>query len=517
MEALSLQQLREKANSLPLTPGVYIMLDENDEVIYVGKAKKLKNRVTSYFTGEHLPKVAAMVEKVADFNFILVDTEFDALVLENSLIKRYMPHYNILLKDDKGYPLVRMDCAREYPVLSVVAKRADDGARYFGPYGGRNDTREIIRSVSRALGLPDCSRVFPRDIGKERPCLHYHTGDCEGWCLAGRDADDYRTRMEQATLVLEGRSAELIADLKEKMLEASDNLRFEYAAVLRDRIKAIESISNGENLLTADIAASGAPKISKASLKKTSGKDFRRVSENGMRSKSVELLGRMLGLEKTPSRIEAFDISNLGSTGIVAGMTVFVDGRPRKSDYRRFRIRDLSAPDDYASMRQAVQRRFVHALEGDEKFAVLPDMLLIDGGANHASAAENVLKELGLTIPVYGAVKDDRHRTRALVTPDGQEIGISGNQAVFSLIGRMQEETHRYAIEYQRKTRAENKSSELDKIPGIGPTRRALLLKHFKGLKAVREAGEDELRELLPENAAKAVWEHFHKETEACE
>ena len=512
MESLTLQQLREKANSLPLTPGVYIMLDENGEVIYVGKAKKLKNRVTSYFTGEHLPKVAAMVEKVADFNFILVDTEFDALMLENSLIKRYMPHYNILLKDDKGYPMVRLSSDELYPKFKVVSRRSDDNARYFGPYGGRGDTREIIREVSRALGLPDCSRCFPRDIGKERPCLHYHTGDCEGWCLEGRDSADYNTRIEQAALILDGRSSELIADLKEKMLEAADNLRFEYAAVLRNRIRAIESIANGENLLTADISVSGAPKISKASLKKTSGKDFRRVSESGMRARSIELLRRMLCLENAPSRIEAFDISNLGSTGIVAGMTVFVDGRPKKSEYRRFRIRGLSAPDDYASMRQAVERRFLHAVAGDDKFSELPDILLIDGGANHAAAAAQVLVDLGISLPVFGAVKDDRHRTRALVTPDGNEIGINGNQAVFSLIGRIQEETHRYAIEYQRSTRAENKVSELDRIPGIGPKRRNLLMKHFKSLKAIRQAGIDELRELLPENAANAVWEHFHKD-----
>lgn len=511
METLTLQQLREKANSLPLTPGVYIMLDDKSNVIYVGKAKKLKNRVSSYFTGEHLPKVSAMVEKVADFNFILVDTEFDALVLENSLIKRYMPHYNILLKDDKGYPLVRMDVSSPYPVMKVVARRADDGARYFGPYGGRSDTREIIRAVSRALGLPDCSRTFPRDVGKERPCLHYHTGDCEGWCLEGRDPVDYRNRMDQAAFILEGRSSELIAELKVKMLAASEELRFEYAAQLRDRIKAIESIANGENLLTADISASGAPIISRASLKKTSGKDFRRVSESGMRSRSVELLGKMLCLDRIPTRIEAFDISNLGSTGIVAGMTVFVDGRPRKSDYKRFRIKGLSAPDDYASMRQAVQRRFMHALEGDEKFAVLPDILLVDGGVNHASAACQVLKELDISIPVFGAVKDDRHRTRALVTPEGQEIGISGNQAVFSLIGRIQEETHRYAVEYQRSIRSGNWASELDKIPGIGPKRRTMLIKHYKSLKAIRAAGQDELRKLLPENTAKAVWEHFHE------
>ena len=233
-----LDTLSEKANNLPLLPGVYIMLDEHGEVIYVGKAKKLKNRVTSYFHGEHLPKVAAMVEKVRDFNVIVAGSEFEALVLENSLIKRHKPKYNILLKDDKGYPFVRVDVKSEYPRMSLINRSAKDGARYFGPFGGRGQTYGIIETISRALLLPTCAKKFPRDIGKERPCLNYQMGNCAGWCRGVPDAEEYRRRMAQAMLILEGKSAELTRELTEKMEQAAEELRFEQAAELRDRLRA---------------------------------------------------------------------------------------------------------------------------------------------------------------------------------------------------------------------------------------------------------------------------------------
>ena len=239
----NLPALRDKANRLPLLPGVYIMLDDKSEVIYVGKAKKLKNRVTSYFHGDHLPKVAAMVDKVRDFNVIVAGSEFEALVLENSLIKRHKPHYNILLKDDKGYPFIRVDVKSEYPVMSITSRSSKDGAHYYGPFGGRSQTREIIMTLTKALELPDCSRKFPRDIGKERPCLNYQMGNCAGWCLPKQSAEDYRRRMFQVQLILEGKSGELIEDLKQQMEQAAEELRFEYAAELRDRLKAIEMLS----------------------------------------------------------------------------------------------------------------------------------------------------------------------------------------------------------------------------------------------------------------------------------
>lgn len=244
-----LDTLREKANKLPLLPGVYIMLNEHGEVIYVGKAKKLKNRVSSYFHGEHLPKVAAMVEKVADFNVIVAGSEFEALVLENSLIKRHKPHYNILLKDDKGYPFVRVDIKSEYPSMEIVNKPLKDGALYFGPFGGRAQTRDIISTVSKALKLPDCSKRFPRDIGKTRPCLNYHMGSCAGWCLKDSSEDEYRRNMEQAILILDGKSEELLQSLKVQMEQAAEELRFERAAEIRDRLRAIEGLTNRQRVV----------------------------------------------------------------------------------------------------------------------------------------------------------------------------------------------------------------------------------------------------------------------------
>ena len=601
--------LADKANRLPLLPGVYIMLDEHGEVIYVGKAKKLKNRVTSYFHGDHLPKVAAMVDKVRDFNVIVAGSEFEALVLENSLIKRHKPHYNILLKDDKGYPFIRLDMKEEYPSMSIAARAGKDGARYFGPFGGRSQTRDIISTVSKALLLPDCSRKFPRDIGKERPCLNYHMGACAGWCLKDSDAEDYRRRMTQAALILDGKSNELIGDLKSQMEQAAAELRFERAAELRDRLRAIEGLANKQrviatafadtdavgfcrgakscftvlhfvdgNLVGKDIEMMDEPleedaealsglvrqyytahrggwpksillpvEIEDAAdleelLSQTSGRRIyietpkrgermrliesaalnareeiqRRTTLAQRRSKTLEWLQKALELENFPRRIEAFDISNLGATGIVAAMTVHVDGKPLKRDYRKFRMRDLEGPDDYASMYQAVSRRFKHYVENDEKFAELPDLLLIDGGDVHAGVAEQALSDLGLTVPVFGMVKDERHRTRALIRSDGREIGIKGNQAVFSLVGAIQEETHRFAIEYQRSLRNEGFASKLDAIPGVGAKRRADLIKSFKSVKAIREASLGQLELVVPKNTAKAVFDYFHKEEEPC-
>ncbi len=605
-----LDTLQEKANNLPLLPGVYIMLDERGEVIYVGKAKKLKNRVSSYFHGEHLPKVAAMVEKVADFNVIVAGSEFEALVLENSLIKRHKPHYNILLKDDKGYPFIRLDMRSEYPAMTLVSRAGKDGARYFGPYGGRSQTRDIISTISKALLLPDCSRKFPRDIGKERPCLNYHMGTCAGWCLADSSAEDYRARMQQALLILDGKSGELIESIRAQMEQAAEELRFERAAELRDRLRAIEGLANKQRVIAtafADTDAVGFCRGAKSCftvlhfvdgnlvgkdvemmeepleedaeaisglvrqyytahrggwpksillpcevedrqeletlLSETSGRRIyieipkrgdrlrliesaavnareeiqRRTTAAQRRSKTLEWLQKALELENFPVRIEAYDISNLGDTGIVSAMTVHVDGKPLKRDYRKFRMKDMDGQDDYASMYQTIYRRFKHAVEGDEKFLPLPDLLLIDGGEVHAATAVRALQDLGLSLPTFGMVKDDRHRTRALVTPDGREIGISGNQAVFSLVGNIQEETHRTAIGYQRQLRSESYASALDKIPGVGPQRRTDLLKAFKSVKAIRAASEEQLRLVVPRNTARAVYLYFHGEgEEAC-
>ncbi|MCD8018002.1 MAG: excinuclease ABC subunit UvrC [Oscillospiraceae bacterium] len=601
-----IEQLREKANALPLLPGVYIMKNSRGEVIYVGKAKRLKNRVTSYFRGEHLPKVQAMVDKVADFDVIVASSEFEALVLENSLIKRHQPHYNILLRDDKGYPFIRLDTAAEYPTFSVVNKTASDGAKYFGPFGSRGTTFEIIDAISKTLFLPTCGKKFPRDIGRERPCLNKHMGLCRGWCLPEAAAEDYRSRIAQAELILSGKADELKTELTEKMQRAAEELRFELAADYRDRLRAVERLGekqlvialnradtdavgffrgaktcfsvlhySGGSLADKDFSLMEEPiepdaealgallsrfygargtaaktilcpfepegarelerliseasghavaievpqrgdrrKFSEAAQVNAREESLRATTVAQRRSKTLEWLQRTLALPTLPNRIEAFDVSNTGSFGVVAAMTVFVGGRPLKRDYKRFKIRTVEGQDDYASMFEAVSRRYARCIEGAEGFEEVPDLLLIDGGDTHAAAAERALGELGLTLPVFGMVKDDRHRTRALINSAGAETAIVGNQAVFSFIGTIQEETHRFAIEYHRSLRSAAIGSALDAIPGIGEKRRSELLKHFKTIKAIKSASVQELAAVIPANAAKSVYDHFHQTDE---
>ncbi len=330
--------LSQKANSLPQTPGVYLMVDAEGTIIYVGKAKRLRNRVSSYFRGDHLPKVEAMVEKIDDFDTIFVSSELEALLLENALIKQYQPHYNILLKDDKGFPYIKVDTDSEYPDMKISAKQEDDGCLYFGPFGGRSLSADIIRTVKQALLLPDCSRVFPRDIGKARPCLNYDIGKCLGWCLEDSSAEEYRKLIDEAVLILKGRSRELISELTDRMQQASDELRFEEAAELRDRINSIKSLSVKQKVVP--LRPGEADEIESS------------VSSGIKYNKTLSMLRELLSLEKIPERIEAYDISNLGDTGIVAGMTVFKNGRPYKRDYRKFKIEDMPVRDDYASMEQ---------------------------------------------------------------------------------------------------------------------------------------------------------------------
>ena len=598
------EKLLEKANKLPLLPGVYIMLDAAGQVIYVGKAKKLKNRVTSYFRGSHLPKVEAMVQKVADFNVIVVNSEFESLILENSLIKQHQPHYNILLKDDKGYPFIRLDRKAPYPRFTITGSAKKDGAVYFGPFGGRSVTHDIIDAASKAVGLAACSKRFPRDIGRDRPCLNYHMGNCRGWCRGELTQEEYRLAVEQACLILDGKTSELIEELTAKMLEDSEQLRFEAAAEKRDRIKAIQSVSNKQKVIATAFSDTDAIGFSRGAKScfvvlhfndgSLTGKDFELVSEplesdceavsayirqyyalrgtmprnillrempedaealeqlltqlsghrvgieapqRGDRLRLVERaelnaseeilrattaqqrrrntllwLQRSLELPEYPERIEAFDVSNLGDTGIVAAMTVHRDGKPYKKDYRKFRIRELDIRDDYASMSQAVYRRFAHLKNGDGGFSEKPQLLLIDGGIAHAAAAEKALGDLGISVPVFGMVKDDRHRTRALVTSAGHEICINGNPAAFALIGNIQEETHHFAIEYQRSLRNESFGSELSAIQGVGSVRKNELLRRFKTLRAIKAASVDELCTAVPKNTAKAVYEYYHKD-----
>ena len=605
---MTFDQLKDKALSLPLAPGVYIMRDKTDKVIYVGKAKKLKNRVSQYFqdTGSHTPKTRLMVSHIDHFDVIVAASEFEALVLECSLIKRYMPKYNILLKDDKGYPYLRLNMKDPYPRITMVSKITDDGAGYFGPYGSRGVTNDLLETIRLTLKLPGCSKEFPRDIGKDRPCLNYHMNQCAGWCQDGRSQEEYRSLMEQARQLLIGNYKAVAGEIKTQMLDAAEALNFELAANLRDRLKSVEALSqkqlvtagtladtdvigfaqteakscfavlhfSGGNLLDKDYQVMPIPDDSREAVSsllkqyylsrglapkrvllpfeiedaelfselmeqqygrrphlhvpqrgdnvrlvelanKNAFEEAERVTDKEEKiSGTLQLLGKMLGMEP-PRRIESFDISNISGTDIVASMVVFQDGKPRKSDYKRFKLEGLLNQDDYASMHQVVKRRFAHYKDGDKGFAEAPDLLLIDGGINHANVALDALRELELEFPVFGMVKDDRHRTRALVTPSGQEIGIDSQPAVFSLIGNIQEETHRFAITYHRQLRSKRlRYSELDGIPGIGPKRKQELLKTFKSLTAISKAELSELERLLPKDAAMAVYQHFRSKEE---
>ena len=602
---MTFDELKDKALSLPYAPGVYIMRNRDDKVIYVGKAKKLKNRVSQYFqdTASHSPKTKVMVSQIHHFDVIVAASEFEALVLECSLIKRYSPKYNILLKDDKGYPYLRLNMKDIYPTITMVSKLSDDGAEYFGPYGGRSVTHDVMEAIRLTLKLPGCKKQFPRDIGKDRPCLNYHMNQCAGWCQAKKSCAEYRETMEQARQLLLGNYKQVASKIKEQMLAAAEDLEFELAASLRDRLLAVETLGqkqlvtagtladtdvvgygeteakacfavlhfSGGNLLDKEyevlplpedkteavssllkqyyLSRGLAPKhvllpfalddaelFSQLLEQQFGRKPKLRVPQRGDNVRLVELanknafeeaqrvtskdeqvsgtltlLGKMLAL-KPPRRIESFDISNISGTDIVASMVVFENGKPRKSDYKRFKVEGLSNQDDYASMHQVVKRRFAHYKAGDKGFEEAPDLLLIDGGVNHARVAVQALQELGLTMKVFGMVKDDRHRTRALVTPEGQEIGIDGQQAVFALIGNIQEETHRFAITYHRQLRSKRlRYSELDGIPGIGPKRKQELLKQFKSLSAIAQATLPELERLLPRDAAAAVYRHFRE------
>ena len=606
---MTFEELKDKALSLPYEPGVYIMQDKTGTVIYVGKAKKLKNRVSQYFqdTAAHTPKTRKMVSQIDHFDTIVARSEFEALVLECSLIKRHMPKYNILLKDDKGYPYLRVDLTQDYPVMQMVSKTAGDKASYFGPFGGRSVTQHVIDTLRLTLKLPGCSKQFPRDLGKDRPCLSFHMNNCDGWCQLSRSQQDYHARMEQAVLILQGNYKKVADELRAQMEAAADKLQFELAASLRDRLRAVESLGE-KQLVTAGtmantdvigyyqnearacfavlhyvsgslldkeyeilspaddpqeavsalvkqfyLARGTAPKIiltpfeledaelfSALLQQELNKKVLIRMPQRGDNVRLVELahknareeaerittkaerrtgtlgaLADMLHLPDIPHRMESYDISNLAGTDIVASMVVFQDGRPLKSAYKRFRVEGLTDQDDYASMHQVLLRRLTHYVQQDAGFSEHPDVLLIDGGVEHTKVAEDVLQTLGLDIPAYGMVKDDKHRTRALVTAAGDEIAISAVPSVFALIGTIQEETHRFAITFHHESHSRSSTrSALDGIPGVGKVRAQALLKTFKSVKAIREADIFALERVLPKDAAASVYLHFHGETD---
>ena len=546
---MTFEELKEKAHRLPQLPGVYLMHNKEGVVIYVGKAKSLRNRVSQYFAdlAAHTLKTRRMVSNIDYFETIFANSELDALLLENTLIKKYKPKYNILLKDDKGYPFIRIS-KEPYPKLSVAGRREKDDALYFGPYGGRGTANMAIRLLSETFLLPSCTRKFPRDIGKERPCLQLHMKKCCGVCTGVLSPEAYQDIIRQCIQVLEGKSGELEEQLQDKMEQAAEEMLFEQAAVYRDRIRAIQKLRQSRIAVVtggADTDALGyavrgsracivrlsyrggvlvdrskilldgldegdaadslesflqqyytklnwAPKTicvsheiedqqamedylsdlrgTKCTIQLPQRGEKRREVQLALDNaalelaeaedaeqrtgKTLHLLQAMLGLSATPVRMEAYDISNTAGSEPVASMTVFHNGKPLKSAYKKFKIKTAIGGDDYGAMAEVLGRRLDRALEGDESFLPLPDLFLIDGGQGQAKVALEQLTQRGLHIPLNGMVKDDHHRTRALITAEGQEFGISATPAVFALIGRIQEETHRFAITFHRTLRS---------------------------------------------------------------
>ena len=597
--------LREKASLLPLSPGVYIMRGDGGKVIYVGKSKKLKNRVSQYFheTDFKSVKTDMMTSLVRDFEYIVCDTETEALTLENSLIKLYKPRYNIKLKDDKSYPYISVNMHDEYPRFTVTRKREDPRALYFGPYSGTTVVYGIINAMQKTFGLPACNRRFPRDKGKVTHCIYRQIG-CLAPCDENVTSEQYRESFSEAVDFLSGNYKKITDELTEKMLYASENEMFEAAAVCRDRIRAIEKLrekqkvvaspeverdvisayagdavsavcvfyirggkltdseifyfSGGEILdssalcsficelyvrreyIPKEITVGGELSESDKELceswlsEKTNRKVNLTIPLRGEKKKLCDMakenaeqkckeyllssqktdktlarLASLAGLETVPERIEAFDISNIGDEHITAGMVVFENGKPKKSDYRIFRMKTVSTRDDYASMREAVSRRCAHFSDDG---AVAPDLFLIDGGAAHVSAAKQAMREAGYDIPTLGMVKDDKHRTRALVGEDGDEIQILSEQQVYSLIYKIQEEVHRFTISKMigGKRKAEQ-TSVLENVSGVGKAKAKALLAVFGGLSAIKKADISELCRVkgITESIAKNIKEYF--------
>lgn len=603
------EELKAKVLSLPFEPGVYIMKNRDGQVIYVGKAKALKNRVSQYFQSDsrHSPKTIRMVSNIWDFDIIVTETEFEALVLENQMIKKYQPKYNILLKDDKGYPFIKVTTSKPYPSFSIVAKPGHDADRYFGPYTSRRAAYHAIDTINETLKLKTCRRVFPRDIGKDRPCLNLHLGRCIAPCTGQVSAEEYAARVQEGISLLEGNDKALLADLTARMEQAAEDLRFEQAATLRDRIRAVRALGEKQKvvagafaeldavayvqgqtrgcvvvlhylagdlhdkeftlldgvtaadagealgaflkqyyalrgavprtvLLSSPIDESEAVgeflssiaerKVELAVPQRGRRHDIIRLAEKNAREeilrvetsqerrvKSLELLGHMTGMDEMPHILEAYDISNFAGQDTVGSMVVFEDAKPARSRYRKFRIETAAqGQDDYASMTEMLTRRLQRWKDGDERFTPLPSAFLIDGGLGHVRTAQRVLDQFGVTTPCFGMVKDDHHRTRGLVAPDGREFGISTVPAVFALIGRIQEEVHRFAITYNRALGAKKvRGSSLDQIEGVGEKRRNDLLKHFGTIENIRAASVDELSRVVPRTVAENVHDYYEK------
>ncbi len=606
-----LRRLKDKANKLPLTSGVYIMKNKDREIIYIGKAKALKNRVSQYFGSQekHLTKVRKMVSNVEDFDYILTDSEFEALVLECSLIKQNMPKYNILLKDDKGFSYVKI--TKGWKNIFPVLQKDDENADYLGPYTAGFSVTKAVEQAKKIYKLPTCSKVFPRDIGKERPCLNYHLGLCCAPCSGKLSLEDYLKNVNAALDFLKFGSKETVRNLTAQMEQAAENLEFEKAAALRDTIRSIEKVGNSQKVVSSTykeqdvfalftmegkscfsvlrfsdnalfdsehffIEESDIPERMRTDLllsyysmnrkipprieidgeiddtesltqllsEKRGGTVNIIVPQKGMQAhlvdmckqnamqklserylgkdksrESLEELALMLGLSEVPEYIEAYDISHTGGSDNVAGMVVFKNGKPLKSAYRRFAIKGFTGQDDYGSMAEVLTRRFNEYFSCTEKgntvgFARLPDLILLDGGKGQVNAVLPILEQFGFDIPLFGMVKNNKHRTSAISTAGGR-IDFNSRKKAFALVTNIQDEVHRYAVTYHRQKHTKSAfAASLTEIKGIGEKKAKKLIMKFKTMKAIGSATKDELMTVsgISEKDAEAIIKAFKGE-----
>ena len=614
--------VQEELKKLPGKPGVYIMHDASDAIIYVGKAINLHNRVRSYFrkiVGRG-PQIDKMVQQIARFEYIVTDSELEALVLENNLIKEHEPKYNTMLKDDKTYPYIKVTLGDRFPRVMMCRQMKKDKAKYFGPFTNGTAVKDTIDLVNKLFMLRTCNKALPKDVGNDRPCLNYHIHQCAAPCQGYISEEEYNGKIEEVLRFLQGDHSRILKDLEEKMKQASENMEFEEAIRYRDLIQSVQSVSERQKITGStgedkDIIAmaqdgqdvvvqvffvrdgkmigrehfymthvseqskpeiledfvkqyyAGTPFVPKEVMlqyeigdveileqwlsRKRGNRAYILNPKKGTKEKLVELAaqnaslvlqqdkerlkreeGRTIGAVKEIagllglsgiSRMEAFDISNISGFATVGSMVVFEKGKPKRSDYRKFRIKSVSGPDDYACMKEVLTRRFVHGMEEREElrdkeledtfgsFTRFPDLLLMDGGRGQVNIALQVLQELGISIPVCGMVKDDNHRTRGLYF-NNVEIPIDHRSEGFKLITRIQDEAHRFAIEYHRSLRSKNQvKSVLDDIPGVGPARRKALMRHFKSMQEIKEADVQTLMQIpeIPEHIAEEIVKFF--------
>lgn len=602
------KELRKKAMALPLQPGVYIMKNKDKKIIYIGKAKKLKNRVSSYFGSHsnHSLKVIRMVENVCDFDYILCDSEFEALVLECSLIKQHQPKYNILLKDDKGYNYIKIT-KEEFPKIKECKQLADDGATYIGPYTSNFSVKQAVEETLKIFKLPRCNKSFPRDYGKSRPCLNGFMGICSAPCAAKITKEEYVKNINDAVSFLKGGSVKAVRQMQQEMESLAENLQFEEAAKLRDRIKAIKNLEEKQKVVSINVpeedvfalvnsnkkacfevirfengrltdtefwlidAVDSLPQARFELIERYYSMRSRipaRIAVDGeiedesllhdflesQRGKKLEFihpqkgehlsivnmcvknagehlaqqqgrLGRelaaleelkcLLGLEKIPEYIESYDISHTNGADNVAGMVVFHNGRPMKKAYKKFAVKGFEGQNDVGSMQEVLTRRFNHYYNDDDEstFKILPDLILLDGGEPQVNAVLPVIKTMELTVPVFGMVKDSKHKTRAIALSGG-EIEINSHRQAFTLVSTIQEEVHRFAVSYHHnKHKKSTLSTSLTKIEGIGEKKARLLLKHFKTVAAIKNAQVSELAAVvgISSKNAEDIYNFYHK------